>query len=450
MERVLLVGAPLKRTRARHQLAEHLGELAELADTAGATVVGEVTQVLDRPNPGTYLGSGKLEELKAVVEETGATLVIFDDELSPAQARNIELAIGKRIMDRAELILDIFATRARTSEARMQVELAQLEYRLPRLAGSSRGALSRLGGGSRGSGGGGVGGAIGVRGPGETKLEMDRRRIRARIAELRRELDVVRQHRSLQRRQREARAIPVVAVVGYTNAGKSTLFNTLTSATVLAENKLFATLDPTTRYLTLPSHQEILLTDTVGFIQKLPTTLVAAFRGTLEEVVEADVLLEVVDATHENAIEQSQTVDEVLQELGAADKPRVTALNKIDLLGDPDEVDLSLYPNAVAVSARTGAHLDALLTKLGEVLAEEMVRFTVLLPYDRGDMVEVFHRRGHVARQEAQEQGTLIEGTLPRQIVAAFAPWRVAPTAPRRAARRQRSQERRAATQPGA
>jgi GTP-binding protein HflX len=263
---------------------------------------------------------------------------------------------------------------------------------------------------------------------------------------LRRDLDVVRQHRTLQRRQREARAIPVVAVVGYTNAGKSTLFNTLTSATVLAENKLFATLDPTTRYLTLPSHQEVLLTDTVGFIQKLPTTLVAAFRGTLEEVVEADVLLEVVDATHENAIEQSQTVDDVLRELGAADKPRVTALNKIDLLSDPGEVDLSLFPNAVAVSARTGANLDALLTKLGETLADEMVRYTVLLPYDRGDMVEVFHRRGHVTRQEAQEHGTLIEGTLPRQIVAAFAPWRVVSEVTRRAARRQRGQARHTAS----
>jgi GTP-binding protein HflX len=252
----------------------------------------------------------------------------------------------------------------------------------------------------------------------------------------------------LQRRQREARAIPVVAVVGYTNAGKSTLFNTLTAASVLAENKLFATLDPTTRYLTLPSHQEVLLTDTVGFIQKLPTTLVAAFRGTLEEVVEADVLLEVVDATHENAIEQSQTVDDVLRELGAAEKPRVTALNKVDLLDNPDEVDLSLYPNAVAISARTGANLDVLLRKLGEVLADEMVRYTVLLPYDRGDMVEVFHRRGHVMRQEAQETGTLIEGTLPRQIVAAFAPWRVAPAASRRAAHRQRVRDQQATPQP--
>ena len=449
-ERAYLIAVDVESDEPLWSAEDSLEELAALARTAGAEVVGAGVQRLKSVNPTLYVGKGRAQELAQLRDELDFTLLIVDDELAPTQQRNLEQAVDARVIDRTALILDIFAQHAHTREGQLQVELAQLEYRLPRLAGSSRGALSRLGGGSRGSGGGGVGGAIGVRGPGETKLEMDRRRIRARIAELRRDLDVVRQHRTLQRRQREARAIPVVAVVGYTNAGKSTLFNTLTSATVLAENKLFATLDPTTRYLTLPSHQEVLLTDTVGFIQKLPTTLVAAFRGTLEEVVEADVLLEVVDATHENAIEQSQTVDDVLRELGAADKPRVTALNKIDLLSDPGEVDLSLFPNAVAVSARTGANLDALLTKLGETLADEMVRYTVLLPYDRGDMVEVFHRRGYVSRQEAQEHGTLIEGTLPRQIVAAFAPWRVAPEVTRRAARRQRGQERHTASQPGA
>jgi GTPase len=447
-ERAYLIAVENESVESLWSPEDSLEELAALARTAGAEVVGTGVQRLKSVNPTLYVGKGRAQELAMLREELGFTLLIVDDELAPTQLRNLEHTVGARVIDRTALILDIFAQHAHTREGQLQVELAQLEYRLPRLAGSGRGELSRLGGGSRGSGGGGVGGAIGVRGPGETKLEIDRRRIRARIAELRRELDTVRQQRALQRRQREARAIPVVAVVGYTNAGKSTLFNTLTAASVLAENKLFATLDPTTRFLTLPTHQEVLLTDTVGFIQKLPTTLVAAFRGTLEEVVEADVLLEVVDATHENAIEQSQTVDDVLRELGAADKPRVTALNKIDLLANPDDVDLSLFPNAVAVSARTGAHLDDLMRVLGIVLADEMVRFTVLLPYDRGDMVEVFHRRGHVIRQEAQEQGTLIEGTLPRPIVAAFAPWRVTHAMTKRAARRQRTRERVAEHQP--
>lgn len=447
-ERAYLIAVENQSVESLWSPEDSLEELAALARTAGAEVVGTGVQRLKSVNPTLYVGKGRAQELAMLREELGFTLLIVDDELAPTQLRNLEQTVGARVIDRTALILDIFAQHAHTREGQLQVELAQLEYRLPRLAGSGRGELSRLGGGSRGSGGGGVGGAIGVRGPGETKLEIDRRRIRARIAELRRELDTVRQQRTLQRRQREARAIPVVAVVGYTNAGKSTLFNTLTAASVLAENKLFATLDPTTRYLTLPTHQEVLLTDTVGFIQKLPTTLVAAFRGTLEEVAEADVLLEVVDATHENAIEQSQTVDDVLRELGAADKPRVTALNKIDLLDNPDDVDLSLFPNAVAVSARIGSHLDDLMRTLGTVLADEMVRFTVLLPYDRGDMVEAFHRRGHVIRQEAQEQGTLIEGTLPRQIVAAFAPWRVTHAMTKRAARRQRTREHAAEHQP--
>jgi len=319
------------------------------------------------------------------------------------------------VIDRTALILDIFAQHARTREGRLQVELAQLEYRLPRLAGRGV-AFSRQAGGSRSAGAGGVGGAIGVRGPGETKLEIDRRRIRGRISELREEIEAVREQRKVHRRQRAAQSIPVLAVVGYTNAGKSTLFNTLTEAEVPAENKLFATLDPTTRHITLPGNQEALLTDTVGFIQKLPTKLIAAFRATLEEVIDADLLLEVVDVSHENAIEQSETVNEVLHDLKTADKPRVTALNKIDLLDDPLEVDTSLYPNAVAVSALRKTGLDALREKIARVLAASMEVVQVTIPYHKSELVELFHRRGHVELEEHHPEGTFLAGRIPRSL----------------------------------
>jgi GTP-binding protein HflX len=408
---------------------DSLAELAALARTAGAEVVGSSAQRLPAPNPAYYVGKGRAQELAQLHRELEFDLIIVDDEISPSQQRNLEALTEARVIDRTALILDIFAQHAHTREGQLQVELAQLDYRLPRLTGHGR-DLSRVGGGSRGSGGGGVGGAIGVRGPGETKLEIDRRRIRARIAELRRQLEGVRQARTLHRRQRAAQAIPVVAIVGYTNAGKSTLFNALTAAGVVAENKLFATLDPTTRHVTLPTHQEVLLSDTVGFIQKLPTSLVAAFRATLEEVVEADVLLEVVDATHPNAIEQSETVNDVLEELGAAEKPRVTALNKIDLLGDPAVLDTSLFPNSMAVSALSGQNLEALLGKIGAVIAAGMVRMRVVLPFARGDLVELYHRRGQVLRQTTDEAGMAIEGLLPAALVTTFAAYR-APAAHR-------------------
>ncbi len=402
---------------------DSLEELASLARTAGADVAGTMIQRLRAPDHTTYLGKGRAHEIATLRDELGFDLLILDDEISPSQQRNLEDVTGVRVIDRTALILDIFAQHAHSREGQLQVELAQLEYRLPRLAGHGR-DMSRVGGGSRGSGGG-AGGSIGVRGPGETKLEVDRRRIRSRIAEVRRELEAVRQQRALLRRQRSAKAIPVVAIVGYTNAGKSTLFNSLTSAKVLAENKLFATLDPTTRHVVLPSHGEALLTDTVGFIQKLPTNLVAAFRATLEEVVEADVLLEVVDVTHPNAIEQSATVTDVLGELGAADKPRVTALNKIDLLQHPQDADLSLYVNAVPVSALTGSGLVELLTRVGEVIADGMVPVRVLIPYDHGELVEAFHRRGIVRHEHLDETGTHIEGALPGPLLGVFAPFRL-------------------------
>jgi GTPase len=398
---------------------DSLSELGTLARTAGAEVVGILIQHLRHPDAATYIGRGRAQELRDTEKELGLDIVIFDDELSPSQQRNLEKLLNARVIDRTALILDIFAQHARTREGRLQVELAQLEYRLPRLAG--RGVeLSRQAGGSRSAGVGGVGGAIGVRGPGETKLEIDRRRIRSRIAELREEIEGVREQRTIHRRQRAAQAIPVIAVVGYTNAGKSTLFNALTEAGVLTEDKLFATLDPTTRHITLPGNQEALLTDTVGLIQKLPTRLIAAFRATLEEVIDADLLLEVVDISHENAIEQSETVNEVLHELEAGEKPRVTALNKIDLLDDPSEVDTTLYPHAVAVSALHKVGLDTLLAQIAQVLAVNMEAVKVIIPYDKSDLVELFHSRGRVELEEHRPNGTFIAGRIPRSLLNYF------------------------------
>ena len=436
-ERAFLIAVEIPRAESLWDTHDSLDELAALARTAGAEVVGNAVQRLSRPNSALYVGRGRAHELAALRAELDLDLLIVDDELSPTQQRNLEELTDLRVIDRTALILDIFAQHARTREGQLQVELAQLEYRLPRLTGRGK-DLSRVGGGSRGSGGGGVGGAIGVRGPGETKLEIDRRRIRSRIAEVRRSLEGVRQQRAQQRRQRAAQAIPTVAIVGYTNAGKSTLFNALTSARVTAENKLFATLDPTTRQVALPGGQQILLSDTVGFIQKLPTTLVAAFRATLEEVVEADALLEVVDITHENAVEQSQTVNDVLEELGASDKPRITALNKIDLLADPASVDTAIYPNAVAVSAVTGQGLEALLAKIGEVLTEDMLYLRALVPYSRGDLLEQWRRRGRVLRQNETEEGTRVEGLAPRALMSILGPYRL-PDEPVRRSRFARS-----------
>ncbi|MCX7619048.1 GTPase HflX [Tepidiforma sp.] len=321
---------------------ESLNELAELARTAGAEVVARFTQRLDHPNPATYIGSGKVQEVTEAVRQLGANVVIFDDELSPSQQRNLEKALGVKVIDRTALILDIFATRARTREGRLQVELAQHQYLLPRLAGQWS-HLERMEG------------AIGTRGPGETQIETDRRLIRNRIAKIRRDLEEVRTQRELYRRRRARNNVPVVALVGYTNAGKSTLMRALSGADVLAEDKLFATLDPVTRRISLPSGEVVLLTDTVGFIQKLPTGLVAAFRATLEELEDADLLLHVVDIAHPNAYQHVQTVEATLRDLGVHEKPQLIALNKVDLLRHEDGRPVADFDEARAIILGAGA-----------------------------------------------------------------------------------------------
>jgi len=374
VEKAFLVGVEKKGARNTWSLADSLEELAQLARTAGADVVGSLSQRLDRLTAAYRLGKGKLEELASLKQEAGYDLVIFDEELSPAQQRNLERVLEVKVIDRTALILDIFAKRARTHEGRLQVELAQHQYLLPRLAGRWP-HLERLGGG------------IGTRGPGETQLESDRRLIEHRIQRLKRELEEVRKHRAMYRRRRTVYGIPVVALVGYTNAGKSTLLNALTSADVFVEDRLFSTLDPITRRLTLPDNQEVLVTDTVGFIQKLPTTLIAAFRATLEELDEADLLLHVVDITQKNAAEQSQTVDELLADLGLGDKPRIIVINKIDLLaGDAGFSDEELMDQhaeqfkdnieaAVLISAEKGWGLDKMLRLIADVLGRRGAQY---------------------------------------------------------------------------
>lgn len=424
-ERAVLVGVDLALEPHLLSLRDSLAELSLLARTAGVRVVGELTQRLDTPNPATLIGTGKLEELEMLVAERNANLVIFDDELSPRQQRELEKALGQeiKILDRTALILDIFARHARTREGAVQVELAQYEYRLPRLTRAWT-HLARQAGGRAG----GAGGGVGVRGPGETQLEADRREISRRIAFLKRQLEEIRKHRDQYRRQRRKSAMPIVSLVGYTNSGKSTLLNTLTHAEVRAEDQLFATLDPTTRRMELPSGHEIMLTDTVGFIQKLPTELVAAFRATLEEVAEADILLHVVDISHPNAEEQVAAVEEVLEELGAGGKVHVTALNKTDRLdhSDPDTADrlqaaLRETPNAVAISAITGEGIPDLLSMLDRVLADRMIPVDVLIPYNHGDLVALAHAHGFVEYEEHLESGTRLRARLPVDLAGRYA-----------------------------
>jgi GTPase len=374
VERAFLVAVQLKSRHEGIDAEDSLDELALLAHTAGAEVVGRTIQRLDSPNSATYIGKGKVEEVIAERETTDYSMVVFDDELSPSQQRNLEKALGVKVLDRTALIIDIFAHRAQTKEARLQVELAQLEYLMPRLAGQWS-HLERIGGGGGASGAG----RIGTRGPGETQIETDRRLVRNRLARLRREIEEVRQQRALHRRRRARQGMKVVALVGYTNAGKSTLLQALSRAEVFTEDLLFATLDPLTRRIRLPSGHEVLMTDTVGFIQKLPTQLIAAFRATLEELADADVLVHMVDITHINAEEQYQTVEKTLEELGLTEKPRVVAFNKVDLLvedgSEPSaigEIEGALHgehPEAVLVSAERAWNIESLLQTVERELA---------------------------------------------------------------------------------
>ncbi len=424
-ELAVLVGVDLASDPGLLPLEDSLDELGLLADTAGLAVGGRITQNLAHPHPATFIGSGKLEELKMMALELGANVVIFDDELSPNQQRGIEKVLGEeiKVIDRTALILDIFARHASTREGAVQVELAQYEYRLPRLTRAWT-HLARQAGGRAG----GASGGVGVRGPGETQLEVDRREISKRIAHLKRELEEITNHREQYRSRRRMSPMPVIAVVGYTNAGKSTLLNAISDANVIAANQLFATLDPTTRRVDLPGGRLSLFTDTVGFIQKLPTQLVASFRATLEEINEADILLHVVDASHPNADEQVTAVEEVLEELGAGDKPVVTALNKVDLLDQTDadvmawlQAAKAQYPSVVLTSALHKEGMDELLQVIDNRLRQEMVPVHMLIPYANGDLVSLFHQYGHVEHEDYTGEGTMMKGRLPASMAGRFA-----------------------------
>lgn len=403
-ERVILIGVGTPMDEVDEE--DSLEELAALADTAGAEVAAYVVQNLDSPEPGTYIGSGKIEEVRSLAQELGANGVIADDELSPAQLRNLSDALDLKVMDRTLLILDIFAQRASSSEGKIQVELAQLKYRMTRLSGIGT-QLSRLGGG------------IGTRGPGEKKLETDRRLIQRRITQLRRELEDVKKHRELLRGHRAEGASYVAAIVGYTNAGKSTLLNRLTGADVLAENKLFATLDPVTRLLTLEGGQKVLLTDTVGFIRKLPHNLVEAFSSTLEEAKYADVIIHVVDASGPRAEYQMKTVYDTLRQLGVMGKPVITLLNKSDCLDGEGEGGVSSDPDAdavVRISAKNGEGLDRFQAVLQYILMRDLILIERTYPYKDGGKVQLIRTYGQILESEYRADGIYVKAYVPKKI----------------------------------
>lgn len=400
-ERALLIGLE-KDGISKWDLRDSMEELRELASSAGAEVVDTVTQKLSKPTAPFYIGKGKAEAIRDSVQSQHVTSVIFNDELSPAQGRNLENLFSRKVLDRTQLILDIFAQRARSREGRLQIELAQLQYLLPRLTRMWH-HLSRQTGG------------IGTRGPGETQLEVDRRRVQERIARLERELEGVRKVRNVQRQGRKRHQWPVAAVVGYTNAGKSTLLNLMTGADVLAVDKLFATLDPTTRSFTLPNRQRVLLTDTVGFLRKLPHTLIESFKATLEEVSEADLLIHVADLSHPRVDEQMTAVETVIKELNAFGKQTLVVFNKIDLLEDPELASIYCrrFPGSVAISARTGRGIDQFIDVLQSALGAWRLRSHFRIPLSESNLIAELHRVGHVLEVQYEGENALITAHVP-------------------------------------
>ncbi len=424
-ERAFLVGVDLFGANHMLPIQDSISELSLLSKTAGLVVVGELIQKLNRPNVETYIGPGKAVELKSLAEEANADVVIFDDELSPRHLRELEKILGGniRVLDRTALILDIFAQHARTNDGKLQVELAQYEYYLPRLTRAWTHLERQAGGGGGRSGS--VGG-VGLRGPGETQLEVDRRKIRHRIASLKVQIEKFRSHRVRYRLKRKKNRIPIVVIIGYTNAGKSTLLNKLAGANVQVANQLFATLDPTTRRVDLPDGFSALFTDTVGFIQKLPTTLVAAFHATLEEIAEADLLLHVLDISHPNALNHYQIVNQTLKLIDASNIPVITALNKVDRLSHSQSAIeiLRKYDKSVAISARNEMGLSNLLELIKTELFESYQYINVRLPYDEGSLISLFHEVG-VVQQIVHARGAVtISGRLPVRYLAQFSRWR--------------------------
>ena len=399
-ERVILVGVS---EQDGDDAKDSLAELAELVKTAGASVAGTLIQKRELIHPGTYVGTGKVAEIAELLEHTGATGIVCDDELSPAQLKNLETMLNTKVMDRTLIILDIFAARATTSEGKIQVELAQLKYRLSRLTGLGR-SMSRLGGG------------IGTRGPGEKKLEIDRRLINDRIAQLNRELKEVVKHREIARAKRERNAVPVVAIVGYTNAGKSTLLNHLTDAEVLEEDKLFATLDPTTRMLELEGHQQVLLTDTVGFIRKLPHHLIEAFKSTLEEAKYADYIIHVVDASNPQRDKQMYIVYETLDHLGVKNKKILTLFNKIDIRTDDDPLQDFRADHVLQISATENAGLDAVKDVLQEMLREDKIYIERVIPYAQAGVLQLVRNKGELVSEEYVPEGISIRAYVPMEV----------------------------------
>ena len=419
IENAFLVAAEIKSEVPLLSLEDSLHELFLLSQTAGLNVVGEAFQRLDHIHPDTYIGSGKVEEIKILLDETQAHLVIFDNELSPRHQRELEKRFGEqiRVLDRTVLILDIFARHARTREGILQVELAQNQYRLPRLTRAWT-HLARQAGGAAGRTGS-VGG-VGLRGPGETQLEVDRREIQNRIAYLKKELEKVREHRKRHRAQRKRSRIPVISIVGYTNAGKSTLLNNISGADIYTADMLFATLDPTTRRVRLPGGDFVLVTDTVGFIQKLPADLVAAFRATLEEIAESDLLLHVVDINHPNALMQWKSVNETLLSIDAGHIPTITVMNKIDLLPDPENARqvTDSFENSIAISAATGEGVNVLLDEIESRLFRDLVAIDVTLPYSEGQIISQLHDLGEIERVEHLREGMKIKGRIPGRLLS--------------------------------